>query len=78
MILDQWNQDAFQCYAKPLEKLEKNFNKAGHPVSFYAFVDSFGNKMVTISHNKAQRKTVCIEWESPAMAARDVAAGVSV
>jgi len=76
MILDQWNKDAFKGYAKPLEKLEKAFKKAGRPISFYAFVAPLGIKMVRVIGNRGSQKVFCIEWASPAQAAKIVAAGV--
>ena len=72
MILDQWNKDAFKGYAKPLEKLEKTFKKAGRPVTLYAFVAPLGIKMVRVM---GSQKVFCIEWAGPAQAAKIVAAG---
>ena len=74
MILDQWNAKAFLGYAKPLEKLERSLNKAGRTLTFHAFVDSFGNKMVKV----IGVKIICIEGASPAQAVKYVAAGVEI
>jgi len=75
MILDEQHKAAFDGYAKPLAKLEKTFDKTWHPVTFFCFVDPFGNKMVRIIPNRA-KKVICIEGSSPAQAVKDVAAGV--
>jgi len=76
MILDEQHADAFYRYAKPLEKLEKSFNKAGLPITLFCFEDPFGNRMVKIIPNRAALKIICIEGDSPAQAVKDVAAGV--
>ena len=76
MILDEWHAAAFKGYAKPLERLEKSFNKAGLSLAFHAFTDPFGNKMVRVMPQRAPQKLVCIEGESPAEAVKDVAARV--
>ena len=78
MILDLWNAEAFQSYAKPLEKLEKSFNAAGHPIIFHAFVDPLGNKMIRVMGGRASQKIICIEADSPAAAVKDVAKGVRI
>ena len=76
MNLDKWDVDAFREYAKPLKKLEEAFIKAGLPLTFHAFTDSFGNKLVKILHKNRSPKIVSIEGDSPAQAVKDVAAGV--
>ena len=76
MILDTQHANAFDGYAKPLQKLEKAFNKAGHRITFHAFLDPFGNKMVRVSPNKSLQKVICIEGECPAQAIKDVAARI--
>ena len=78
MILDDWNKTIFQAYEKPLLKLEKSFNKAGLPIRFHAFADPFGNKMVRVTGGGSAQKIICIEYDSPAQAVKDVAAGVSL
>jgi len=76
MILDYWHKAAFEGYEKPLQKLEKAFNKAGLPVVFHLFADPFGNKMVRVTGGKANLLLFCIEWDSPAQAAKAVKEGV--
>jgi hypothetical protein len=76
MILDTWHKDAFRDYAKPLEKLEKSFNKAGLPIKFHAFVAPREIKMVRVTGGNSPQKLICIEGGSPAQAVKDVAAGV--
>ena len=77
MVIDQWHADAFEGYAKPLKKLEKAFNKAGVPVTFYAFVTPKKSKMVEIIYmDKREPDLMCIEWESPAQAVKEVARAV--
>jgi len=79
MILDTQHVAAFQNYAKPLQKLEKAFNKAKLPVTFRAFVAPYENKMVEITYkNQRQRKLLCIEGDNPAQAVKDVAEAVGL
>ena len=78
MILDTWNAEAFLEYARPLKKLEKSFRSAGLFLTFHAFVDPFGNKMVRVIPNKATPKIICIEGDNPVQAVKDVAAGVRI
>jgi len=79
MILDEQHKAAFAEYAKPLEKLEKKFNRAGIPVKLRAFVAPRENKMVMVEityTNQRFMNLICIEGDSPAQAVKDVAAGV--
>ena len=77
MILDQWHVDAFQDFAKPLEKLEQSFNRAGLFITFRAFVAPHELKMVDVTYKNGRRmKLICIEGDSPAQAVKDVAEGV--
>ena len=78
MILDQWDADAFMGFSKPLQKLEKSFNKAGLPVMFRAFVAPRDNKMVEIIYEGRKSNLICIEWESPGQAVNDVAKAVRI
>ena len=76
MILDEHHRNAFRTYEKPLKKLEISFNSAGLPVTFHAFADPFGNKMVRVTGGSSSQKLICIEGDSPAQAVKDVAKGV--
>jgi len=77
MIIPEEHKAAFAEYEKPLEHLEKSFNRAGLFVRFYCFVAPANNKMVSIeNHNGVRIKLACIEGDSPAQAVKDVAAGV--
>ena len=75
MILDEHHADTFKDYAKPLQKLEKKFNKAGLPITFYAFADPFGNRMVRIIGGN---ELLCLIGLSPAEAAKYVAKAVGL
>ena len=79
MLLDHYHAGAFWGYSKPLEKLEKSFNKAGLAITFNAFVAPRDNKMVEIIYRgQSKSKLVCIEGDSPAQAVKDVAKAVEV
>jgi len=74
MILDTQHAAVLREYARPLQKLEKAFNKAKLPVALHVFVTPHGNKMVEITYkNQKQRKLLCIEGDNPAQAVKDVA-----
>ena len=84
MILDKQDESAFQEYIKPLEKLERKFNKAGIPVKLRAFIAPRRNKMVMVETTYTNQKLsqrfmhlICIEGASPVQAVKDVAAEVN-
>jgi hypothetical protein len=78
MTLDKQHKPAFEGYEEPLKSLEEAFNRAGVKIRFYAFVAPLENKMVRIFINRAEKKTVCIEGDSPAQAVKDVAGAVKL
>ena len=73
MILDEHHANAFQLFAKPLQKLEKKFNKAGTAIILHAFAAPRGIKMVRLlTKDQWKNKLICIEWASPAQAVKIV------
>ena len=68
----------FSKDAASLKLLEKAFNKAGHPITFHAFVDAVDGKRIKVTGGRASQKIINIDADSPAAAIKDVAAGVLI
>ena len=75
MRIDPCDKEVFAGYMTALRALEKAFNTAGIPVSFYCLNASAFGKTVIIRNGKATT-TISIEGDSYAQAVKDVAKAV--